>query len=592
MPVLTEPGRLIAGRYRLLSTVGSGGMGTVWRAEDQLLGRMVAVKEVAPPTDVTADEGRTLRDRTLAEARIAARLAHPNVVTVYDVVEDGGRPWIVMELVDARSLRDIVDQAGPLTPHQTAQIGNQLLSALRAAHALGIVHRDVKPGNVLIDGDGRAVLADFGIARTLDSPTVTRSGVIVGSPAYTAPERARGERGGPASDLWALGATLYATVEGRPPYQRDGALATLNAVATEEPDLPTLAGPLWPVLRGLLTGDPERRLSPETAERLLRAVAGTADSEATIPLARRLTVGLGDAALTADAASAQLAQAERTRAFRGAGGGRDAAATGSGGRLPAMPDRSQEYRAIAEADDRPYRETKRRWPALLAMVAVVVVMLAGGLIALKTVAGPGSGDSGQQRHPGRAVSRGQARSPRQSASQPSPSGSRGRSSPSDSPGSGNPTSQAPIRVPTGYHLYRDTTGFSIGVPDGWAVSHKGHYVYVEPPDGTMYLLIDQTTHPKPDPLADWRQQEAARRSTFPDYHLIRLEAVNYPQAQKAADWEFTYTSSSGPRHVLNRNVLANSRHAYALYWSVPADQWDASYHFFRTLARTFRPAST
>ncbi|HEX5191119.1 MAG TPA: serine/threonine-protein kinase, partial [Streptosporangiaceae bacterium] len=284
MPVVTEPGRVIAGRYRLLSMLGSGGMGTVWRAEDELLGRMVAVKEVAPPTDATSDEGRTLRERTLHEARIAARLAHQNVVTVYDVAEDGGRPWIVMELVDARSLRDIVEHTGPLTPRQTAEIGCQLLSALRAAHALGIVHRDVKPGNVLIDDDGRAVLADFGIARTLDSPTVTRSGVIVGSPAYTAPERARGERGGPASDLWALGATLYAAVEGRPPYQRDGAWATLNAVVTEDPDPPGRAGPLWPVLRGLLAADPASRLGPETSERMLREVAGGADEGATAPL--------------------------------------------------------------------------------------------------------------------------------------------------------------------------------------------------------------------------------------------------------------------------------------------------------------------
>jgi hypothetical protein len=146
-------------------------------------------------------------------------------------------------------------------------------------------------------------------------------------------------------------------------------------------------------------------------------------------------------------------------------------------------------------------------------------------------------------------------------------------------------------MPPGYHVYRDPTGFSIGVPDGWAVSHQGHYVYITPPAGSIYLLIDQTTHPRPDPLADWRQQEAARRSTYPNYHLIRLEAVNYPQAQKAADWEFSYTASSGPRHVLNRNVLANSRHAYALYWSTPEDLWDGSYHFFRAFARTFRPAS-
>jgi hypothetical protein len=558
MPVVTEPGRVIAGRYRLLSMLGSGGMGTVWRAEDELLGRMVAVKEVAPPTDATSDEGRTLRERTLHEARTAARLAHQNVVTVYDVAEDGGRPWIVMELVDARSLRDIVEHTGPLTPRETAEVGCQLLSALCAAHALGIVHRDVKPGNVLIDDDGRAVLADFGIARTLDSPTVTRSGVIVGSPAYTAPERARGERGGPASDLWALGATLYAAVEGRPPYQRDGAWATLNAVVTEDPDPPSRAGPLWPVLRGLLTADPASRLGPETSERMLRDVAAGADQGATAPLTPSPLPG------------ADLALAERTRAFRGADPPQR--------RAPAQP-------AVARATARSAGVTRRRWPVLLAMAAVVAALLAGGLIALDAAGKQGTGTAGQRPSPGRSAGTGRATPPHTSGGHRGSSGSPAPSGTSSTPGT------AGAAMPAGYHLYRDATGFSIGVPDGWRVSHRGHYVYITPPSGSMFLLIDQTTHPKPDPLADWRQQEAARRSTFPDYHLIRLEAVSYPQAQSAADWEFTYTASSGPRHVLNRNVLANSQHAYALYWSTPADQWDASYRFFRAFARTFRPAA-
>ena len=198
------------------------------------------------------------------------------MVTIYDVVEDDGRPWIVMELIPSRSLRDLVGADGPLTAQQAAGVGLQILAALRAAHALGIMHRDVKPGNVLVDAGGRAVLADFGIARTQDSPALTTSGVLVGSPSYIAPERARGEPGGPESDLWSLGATLYALVEGRPAYDRAGALATLMAVVNEDPDPPSRAGALWPVIRGLLDHVPSRRLGPDEAERMLREIAETA----------------------------------------------------------------------------------------------------------------------------------------------------------------------------------------------------------------------------------------------------------------------------------------------------------------------------
>ena len=269
-----------------MSALGNGGMGTVWLAEDGLLSRQVAVKEVSPPADMTEHEREVLRERTLREARTAARLSHPNVVTIYDVVEDDGRPWIVMELVPSRSLRDVVDAEGPLTAQQAAAVGLQVLAALRAAHALGIMHRDVKPGNVLIDAGGRAVLADFGIARTQDSPALTTSGMLVGSPSYIAPERARGEQGGPESDLWSLGATLYALVEGRPAYDRAGALPTLMAVVNEDPDPPSRAGELWPVIRGLLDHVPSRRLGPDEAERMLRQVAGSGAGSGTVPLAR------------------------------------------------------------------------------------------------------------------------------------------------------------------------------------------------------------------------------------------------------------------------------------------------------------------
>ena len=260
-----DSGRVLAGRYRLVSPLGSGGMGAVWLAVDDVLGRQVAVKEFAPPPQVTETEADMLRERTLREAQTAARLSHPNVVRIYDVVQDGSRPWIVMELIRARSLRDITQEDGPLDPEHAARVGLQVLAALIAAHELGILHRDVKPSNVLIDDDGRVVLADFGIARADDSPTLTATGMIVGSPSYISPERARGERGGAGADLWSLGATLYAAVEGRPPYDRPGALATLTAVVTEQPDPPRRAGALWPVISGLLRHDEAERLSAAAA---------------------------------------------------------------------------------------------------------------------------------------------------------------------------------------------------------------------------------------------------------------------------------------------------------------------------------------
>ena len=306
----------MAGRYHLISALGNGGMGTVWLAEDDILSRRVAVKEVSPPAEMTEREREMLRERTLREARTAARLSHPNVVTIYDVVEDDGRPWIVMELIPSRSLRDLVEADGPLTAQQAAGVGLQILAALRAAHALGIMHRDVKPGNVLVDADGRAVLADFGIARTQDSPALTTSGVLVGSPSYIAPERARGEPGGPESDLWSLGATLYALVEGRPAYDRAGALATLMAVVNEDPDPPSRAGALWPVIRGLLDHVPSRRPGPDEAERMLREITDTAGGSQTVPFPVVPPPAAGGGTAPRTGPHSSLESAEHTRTLR------------------------------------------------------------------------------------------------------------------------------------------------------------------------------------------------------------------------------------------------------------------------------------
>ncbi|MEV4747156.1 protein kinase [Streptosporangium sp. NPDC049248] len=265
-------GRRIASRYHLLEAIGRGGMGIVWRAHDELLDREVAIKEVRYADMLGEDNQEDFNRRTKREARAAGRLTHPNVVVVHDVVEEDGRPWIVMQLVESRSLGKVLRQDGPLPPQRVAEIGLQVLEALRAAHAQGVLHRDVKPENVLLADDGRVVLTDFGIA-TLEAETALTMTGIAGTPAFIPPERIKGGAAQRESDLWSLGATLYAAVEGKPPHDRGGALPTMHAVLNDEPEPPVHAGPLAPILEGLLRKDPALRMPYKEAERLLRRVA-------------------------------------------------------------------------------------------------------------------------------------------------------------------------------------------------------------------------------------------------------------------------------------------------------------------------------
>ncbi|WP_245855098.1 serine/threonine-protein kinase, partial [Micromonospora wenchangensis] len=248
-------------------------MGRVWLARDEVLHREVAVKEVVPPAWLADDERDEVRLRTLREARTAARLNHPNVVRVYDVVQVEERPWIVMEYVLSRSLQTVLDTTGPVDPVRAAEIGLALLSALRAAHSAGVLHRDVKPQNVLVADDGRVMLTDFGLA-TFDGGDglMTRPGMVLGSPQFVAPERAADGVSSVEADLWSLGATLHAAVEGRSPYARSTAMATLAALATSPPDPAPHAGPLRPVLDGLLIRDPRHRIRHDEAARRLEEV--------------------------------------------------------------------------------------------------------------------------------------------------------------------------------------------------------------------------------------------------------------------------------------------------------------------------------
>lgn len=263
-------GRVIAGRYQLDQPIGRGAMGVVWRARDELLDRNVAVKEVVISEALSDDERQNAYQRTLREARTAARLSHRGVVAIYDVAEEDGRPWIIMELVHARSLEEILSASGPLSPRRAGQMGQQLLAALATAHAAGVLHRDVKPSNVLLGEDGRAVLTDFGIATFQGDPRLTQTGMVMGSPGYTAPERIRGGPATPASDLWSLGATLFTAVEGHGPFeQRGGAITTMSAIIHEDPPPAASAGPLGGIVSALLRREPSARPDALTASRLI-----------------------------------------------------------------------------------------------------------------------------------------------------------------------------------------------------------------------------------------------------------------------------------------------------------------------------------
>jgi serine/threonine protein kinase len=268
---VSEEGRLVAGRYRLVERIGRGGMGTVWRAQDEVLDRQVALKQLHTQPHLSDAEVATLYERTRREARSAARVVHPNVVVVHDVVEDDGRPCIVMEYVPAPTLGDVLKGGHTLPPEEAARIGLGMIAAVRAAHAAGVLHRDIKPGNVLLGAAGRIVLTDFGIARTAGTSTLTQTGEMVGSIDFMAPERIRGRQPGPSSDLWSLGATLYQAVEGRPPYRRDTAMETAYAIAVDPLEPMRQAGPLEPLIEVLLSKNPEDRPTAEQTERALRA---------------------------------------------------------------------------------------------------------------------------------------------------------------------------------------------------------------------------------------------------------------------------------------------------------------------------------
>ncbi|MDQ0367302.1 serine/threonine protein kinase [Catenuloplanes indicus] len=329
MPETSE--RSLAGRYTLIRALGQGAMGRVWLARDEMLRRDVAVKELVPPPGLSEEETAQLRERSLREARAIAQLSHSNAVRIFDVLIDGGDPWIVMEFIPSQPLHSVLRAEGPMTPARAARIGLSVLAALRAAHRVGVLHRDVKPANVLLGTDGRIMLTDFGLATVEDDPGMTRTGIVLGSPAYLAPERAIGEPAGPASDLWSLGATLYAAVEGRSPYARSSSIATLAALATELPAPPQRAGALFPVLEGLLRKDPARRIDAAETEALLTAAASSGDELTASMAAPAIPKQRRDERIEATGAAPAAGTVDARFGYRGAEASASAPATAAPG---------------------------------------------------------------------------------------------------------------------------------------------------------------------------------------------------------------------------------------------------------------------
>ncbi|GAA3705124.1 hypothetical protein GCM10022224_083150 [Nonomuraea antimicrobica] len=551
----------VGNRYRLLEPLGEGGMGVVWRAYDELLDRTVAIKEVRY-TGVGDAKRAELNRRTIREARAAGRLDHPSVVVIHDVVEEDGRPWIVMQLVRSRSLAQVIGADGPLRPQQVAVIGGRVLDALRAAHATGVLHRDVKPENVLLADDGRVVLTDFGIASMETEAGLTATGGLVGTPAYMPPERLNGEPARPESDLWSLGATLYAAVEGEPPFRRDSWAATVAAVLRDEPAPPARAGSLRPVVMGLLRRDPATRMGAEEAARLLYEIASAPPSAFPAP-------PLSQPSLPSAAPGHAPTPAPLTDGGLAGGG-----TTETGGPSPTLPEgRGRRGRA---------------WGIWVPAAVIAVALLGTGVVLLSdrwstapTVTDPtpiGQATTDPVQDP---------------AGDPSAPAQDPDEKPSADPSvthEDDPTAS----VPDGWRPYTNAAGsFQIAMPDGWtAKKHATRDSVSFTGPGTSGAMIVEWTVPDlpwSDPVRHWTALEAEikRKGEFQGYRRIGITALDY-QGRPAADWEFTRVREGVTIHVVNRGFHTSDGRPYALYWETPNSRWTKDRRYFETFAKTFR----
>jgi serine/threonine protein kinase len=581
---------LVAGRYRLHEPVGTGGMGRVWLARDEMLDRDVAVKEFVPPDWMTDEEKARLKDRTLREARSAARLNHPNVVQIYDVVHFDGLPWIVMEYVPSRSLHQVLTEDGAFSPVAAARIGLHVLDALTAAHEAGVLHRDIKPHNVLIGEEGRVVLTDFGLATFVDDGSVTGPGLIVGSPQYVSPERARDGASTVESDLWSFGATLYAAVEGRSPYARESAMATLMSLATDPPDPTELAGLLAPVLTGLLRHDPEARLTAAEVDRRLRMIMATADGEPavvdreralTVPAPRRAwrdrkpaeVVAMSGASAPPAARSVPLASVRSLPAQR----------TSSGPVSPAPAGADTEV-----ADPPRARFRLARFPLVAAVLTAVAVLGAAGIVTGYLIQRDDGRRSAMVFPPAASQSSAPA-SPPAAVGGFSPAACNGVS-PSDAPETpkkGAARGVGGYALVPGWSYFTDGTGFHMPVPDHWTYQKVGTTYCFRDPEGDRLMTLDVGRKPTADPLQACRT-EAARlvsAGVLPGYKLIQLEPR--PLLNKAADWEYQYSAPDKTlMHVQTRWFATNGK-AFAIGWQTREIDWSGDLGKINMVLGTF-----
>lgn len=512
-------------------------MGTVWLAEDALLKRRVAVKEIDIPPSYDGPERGSVEARLLREARAAARLGHPGAVSVYDVIEHGDRPWIVMEYVDAPTLDQIIDRDGPLSPEAAARIGLDLLSVLETAHAEGIVHRDVKPANVMVAEDGRVKLADFGIASIQDDPKITQTGLVLGSPSFMAPEQAQTGTSGPEADLWSLGATLYQAVEGAPPFDKGSALPTLTAVMSEDPRPMQRAGSLGAVITALLRKDASERASAAEARAMLEAVLGTrVDTQAATAVA-----AAGLATTTIDDATAGTTSAEPRRPVR----------EQAGARIPP-----------AEAD--------KTW-VLWALLALGIA----ALIALPMLLGGTSDDESRGRDEGAA----QVDGGEDAQDEADTSDGQEGSDPADA-----------AVAPAEWETYEDATaGYTLEYPPTWEPrARAGNRIdFTDPSNGT-YLRVEWTDAPGDDVIA--RLEEIAgdfgsRRAGYEQHQLTATEYLGYP----AGLWEYSYEDGGASLRAYNLQFVIEDEWGFALNFQTREEDWSGSQEVWEALKAGFQP---
>ncbi|MGW1808008.1 serine/threonine-protein kinase [Streptomyces sp. NPDC002078] len=584
--------RVIAGRYRLEARIGRGGMGVVWRAHDQVLGRRVAVKELLPDDSLSEGDARRRRDRTFREARAVAQLRHPHIIVVHDVVEQDERPYLVMELVDGCSLADLISRQGPVDAAEAARIGVALLGAVRTAHEAGVLHRDIKPANVLIEsGTGRVVLTDFGIAQVAGATTLTETGSFVGSPEYTAPERMSGLRTGPESDLWSLGALLCTVLSGESPFRRDSLGGILHAVVAADIRPPAEAEPLLPVVRGLLDRDPDRRLGAAEAEQMLRTYLETGRTPEAPDTSSGPTV-TGRAHRIGGGRGPRSGAAEGRTARSGAAGGRapEAAAPYPPTQRDLPHDGPQPPATAGPAAEPQARQTSTRGVLVAALLVAALAgagVSAAALLLHRDEGGGGGSPGGTATSPATRTATGPASSrtpPTPTTSGPAPTATR--------PSATDPGSAGRGTAPSGYRTARDAAGFSLAVPEDFTRSPQGERVFYLSPGDTFRLGI-KIADPQPGgPKAVMDRSAANGPASNPGYRDGRVTQATH-DGHPAALWEFTwngFSAAEGPRHTYDL-CWEEAGRMYDVWVSAPVGKVREAREYFDVAVDTFRAGS-